>query len=86
MAIVICGRDADDIIVLTNSGAGPLYIADVIPTIRELYPKMIIMIISGYYTEELVQRWKKLGADDTLAMPFRLEVLVERLKSLLTEE
>ena len=62
------------------------YIADVIPTIREKYPKMIIMVVSGYYTEELVQCWKKLGADDTLPMPFRLEVLVERLESLLTEE
>ena len=79
-------KNGHEIIILTNNKVGPWYFEDVIPTIRELYPKMIIMVVSAYYSEELIQRWKTLGADDFLSIPFRIEVLSERLESLLSEE
>jgi DNA-binding NtrC family response regulator len=72
-----------DVLILTNNGLTPDQISVVIPVVKNVVPKIIVM--SGYYRDDLINHWKALGAYEFLPMPFRVNVLGEKLKILFTK-
>jgi DNA-binding response OmpR family regulator len=51
----------------------------ILEKIKKESPLTVVVMFSGYGTEEYLEKAKRLGADDFVPKPFRVEYLVEYL-------
>jgi two-component system, OmpR family, response regulator len=57
---------------------------DVLAALRQVDPRIRVLILSGSSTEDLTQKIKESGADGFVPKPFEPPVLLAKVKSLLT--
>jgi two-component system NtrC family sensor kinase len=81
-AQVLIAEHRFDILVCDLSVAGPRNIFDFVAAVRGRYPKIGILIISGYTPEEVADRAHTLGVH-VLDKPFSPPDLIARISSLL---
>ena len=70
-----------DIFLPTNFGIGPIE-AIAVSRIKEKYPNLILIPISGYYHQHYVDELFSHGANDFLKAPFKVEDLVSKIQKI----
>ncbi len=57
-------------VLITDDTMGISHISTMVPIIHNYFPGVRIMVLSGYYDDELVRSWKLSGAAGFMPMPF----------------
>ena len=57
---------------------------EVLYEIRKLYPKIKVLFTSGFSERDLSRRFHEVSPDGFIPKPFRVELLIEKVKEILT--
>lgn len=57
-------------VLITNDTMGISQISTMVPIVSNYFPGVRIMVLSGFYDDELVRSWKLSGAACFMPMPF----------------
>jgi len=63
-------RNSYGAVLITNDTLDVSHISTMVPIISNYFPGVRIMVLSGYYDDELVRSWKLSGAACFIPMPF----------------
>jgi DNA-binding NtrC family response regulator len=70
-------------VLITNNTMGISQISTMVPIISNYFPDVRIMVLSGFYDDELIRSWKLSGAHVFMAMPFDGTALKECVRRLM---
>lgn len=73
-------QDSYDLLLVTNNTLVPDQIREVVSGVRSAYPRLAIIVVSGFAEPKFISDLAQRGADEFIAMPFDADQLITSVK------
>ena len=85
-ALELLEKNSDYVFVLLDMTMPRVDGIEVLYEIRKLYPKIKVLFTSGFSERDLSRRFHQVSPDGFIAKPFRVDLLVEKVIAILSQE
>ncbi|MES2309029.1 MAG: response regulator [Verrucomicrobiota bacterium] len=85
-ALDILGQNSDYVLVLLDMTMPRVDGVEALYEIRKLYPSIKVLFTSGFSERDLSRRFQQVSPDGFVPKPFRAELLVEKIRAILSVE